>query len=102
MAFGVKRVELVEWKKKVEQGDIAFLTHYWIDDRFPECDTVTKVGCANMDKLVKWGEAYQLKAEWIHHDSKYPHFDLLGNRQYEILKKENQEEQLKRFSLRQK
>lgn len=51
MAFGIKRKELVEWKKKVSQGEIAFLTHYWIDDRFPGMTTVTKVGCADLEKL---------------------------------------------------
>ena len=54
MAFGVKREELQRWKQDVEAGKIAFLTHYWIDDRFPGCNTVTKVGCCDLEKLAKW------------------------------------------------
>lgn len=61
MAFGVKREELNRWKQAVKRGEIAFLTHYWLDDRFPEARTVTKAGCADIDKLVQWGAAYGLK-----------------------------------------
>ncbi len=61
-----------------EKGEIAFLTHYWLDDRFPEAKTVTKAGCADIDKLIRWGAAYGLKKEWIHKKSEFPHFDLLG------------------------
>lgn len=61
MAFGVKREELNRWKQAVKRGEIAFLTHYWLDDRFPEAKTVTKAGCADIDKLVQWGVAYGLK-----------------------------------------
>ncbi len=43
MAFGINREELKHWKKQVAQGDIAFLTHYWFDKRFPQFNTVTKV-----------------------------------------------------------
>ena len=89
MAFGVKREELNRWKQAVKRGEIAFLTHYWLDDRFPEARTVTKAGCADIDKLVQWGAAYGLKKEWIHHRKDgYSHFDLLGERQAEILEKE--------------
>ena len=30
MAFGIKKDELNEWKSKVRNGEIAFLTHYWL------------------------------------------------------------------------
>ncbi|WP_173916411.1 hypothetical protein [Halobacillus sp. Marseille-Q1614] len=99
MAFGIKRDELVEWKRSVKAGEVAFLTHYWIDERFPGCDTVTKVGCADIGRLINWGIQHGLKAEWIHYDPEHPHFDLFGDRQYEILKKEEQWEQISRFSL---
>jgi hypothetical protein len=89
MAFGIKREELLEWKRKVSQGQIAFITHYWVDDRFPTCKTVTKVGCSDIEKLVTWGKKYGLKPEWIDGRNKsYPHYDLLGDRQIEILEKE--------------
>ncbi|PLR78581.1 hypothetical protein CU633_04965 [Bacillus sp. V3-13] len=88
MAFGINRQELQEWKKKIAAGEIAFLTHYWLDERFPGCNTVTKVGCSNIGKLAKWGAKYNLKPEWIHHRKDFPHFDLLGSRQVEILKAE--------------
>ncbi|WP_077621865.1 hypothetical protein [Sediminibacillus massiliensis] len=99
MAFGLKRDELRQWKMDVENGDIAFLTHYWIDSRFPGCDTVTKVGCSDIEKLALWGSHYGLLREWIHLDKCYPHFDLLGNRQKEILIAEEQWNQLHRFKL---
>lgn len=97
MAFGIKRQELQEWKEKVKRGEIAFLTHYWLDDRFPEMRTVTKVGCSNLDKLIKWGEAYGIPARALHYRSEYPHFDLFGERQIAILTKENMLQQLERF-----
>ncbi|WP_318502611.1 hypothetical protein [Bacillus sp. T3] len=93
MAFGIKRKELLEWKQKVSEGKIAFITHYWIDDRFPECKTVTKVGCSDLDKLISWGKQYGLRPEWIDgRNIQYPHFDLLGEKQKEILLKEGLEE----------
>ncbi|SDN29655.1 hypothetical protein [Bacillus sp. OK048] len=89
MAFGIKRQEVKEWKQKIDNGEIAFLTHYWLDDRFPGCTTVTKVGCHDLDKLAKWGQKYGLKKEWIHHRRDgYSHFDLIGERQKEILHNE--------------
>ncbi|MDP4163581.1 MAG: hypothetical protein Q8906_12365 [Bacillota bacterium] len=89
MAFGIKREELVEWKRKIDHGEIAFLTHYWLDDRFPGCKTVTKVGCCDLYKLEEWGRQYGLKKEWIHvRRDGYSHFDLIGNGQKEILTKE--------------
>ncbi|MCZ0704499.1 hypothetical protein J2T56_003115 [Natronobacillus azotifigens] len=99
MAFGVKREELIAWKKSVENGKISFLTHYWQDERFPGCNTVTKVGCSDIDKLAEWGKQYQLLPQWIHRDETYPHFDLFGEKQREILLAERKEEQLSRFSL---
>lgn len=99
MAFGLKRKELMEWKEKVKKGEIAFLTHFWLDSRFPDCDTVTKVGCANLDNLIEWGNYYQLNPKWIHRDKKYPHYDLVGEWQRKILIEEKQWDQLKRFNI---
>lgn len=97
MAFGIKREELNRWKQNVEAGNIAFLTHYWIDDRFPGCSTVTKVGCSDLDKLEAWGIQYGLLPEWLDLRGKYPHFDLFGDRQKSILKAENLLEQVERL-----
>lgn len=95
MAFGITREELQYWKKKVDEGEIAFLTHYWYDKRFPQYKTVTKVGCSDIDKLIKWGKKHGLKKEWIHHRRDgYSHFDLLGSYQKRILTKENKLEYL--------
>ena len=95
MAFGIKREDLLGWKQKIDEGEIAFLTHYWIDERFPGCKTVTKVGCKDLKRLAEWGRNYGLKEEWIHHRKDgYSHFDLLGERQKEILHAENIQERL--------
>ncbi|CAH0346000.1 hypothetical protein [Bacillus sp. CECT 9360] len=95
MAFGINRRQLAEWKQKIDNGEIAFLTHYWLDDRFPDCKTVTKVGCRDLERLAEWGEKYGLKKEWIdHRNDGYSHFDLLGEKQKEILQKEGIEEKL--------
>ncbi|WP_163972156.1 hypothetical protein [Oceanobacillus halotolerans] len=99
MAFGLKKAELHKWKKKVKNGEIAFLTHYWLDDRFPGCYTVTKVGCIDREKLIKWGTYYNLQPEWIHDDKDFPHFDLFGDKQKEILKKEKLEDHIDKFNL---
>lgn len=89
MAFGIKKSELIAWKQKIDRGEIAFLTHYWLDDRFPGSKTVTKVGCNDLDKLAEWGKKYGLKKEWIHiRRDGYSHFDLIGERQKNILVKE--------------
>lgn len=98
MAFGLKRHELVAWKEAVSRGEIAFLTHYWLDDRFPGCKTVTKVGCADVERLIKWGMQYGLKPEWIDYKEAYPHFDLFGKHQEAILRKENMLNHLQRFA----
>lgn len=99
MAFGIKRDELKEWKQQVTNGEIAFLTHYWIDDRFPGCDTVTKVGCSDVNKLKIWGRQYGLEDHWIDYKEKYPHYDLFGKHQLSILKSEEKWEQINRFKL---
>ena len=100
MAFGIKRDELEKWKQNVQKGEISFLTHYWYDERFPKYHTVTKVGCADVNQLIKWGIENSLKPEWIHYYKGYPHFDLLGERQYEILMKYGLQEQIHRFNLK--
>lgn len=99
MAFGINREELSMWKQKASKDQIVFLTHYWIDERFPGYNTVTKVGCNDLEKLIEWGKRYNLKEEWIHHDKDYPHFDLFGQLQKLILTNEEEFEQLKRFKL---
>ncbi|WP_188455604.1 hypothetical protein [Virgibacillus oceani] len=99
MAFGITRQELRRWKQDVNLGNIAFLTHYWIDPRFPDCNTVTKVGCQNVDKLAAWGKQYGLKKEWIDHYPNYPHYDLFGETQKRILVNEQKWDQIKHFKL---
>lgn len=99
MAFGINRDELKKWKQNVKNGKIDFLTHYWLDDRFPGCTTVTKVGCSDLNKLAAWGREYGLDEKWIHQDEKYPHFDLFGDRQLKILKAEGKWDHIKRFSI---
>jgi len=79
MAFGINREKLNQWKQSIDRGEIAFLTHYWYDPRFPEAKTVTKVGCNDLEKLIRWGQKHGLKREWIHHRKDgYSHFDLIG------------------------
>jgi len=102
MAFGIKREELVSWKEAVKRGEIAFLTHYWIDNRFPGCNTVTKVGCSDMNRLIAWGKQYGLKPEWIDNKENYPHYDLFGHYQESIMLAEDMLFQLHRFSSKQK
>ncbi|MEI2663226.1 hypothetical protein [Rossellomorea sp. LJF3] len=98
MAFGLTKQELNRWKHQVRNGQIAFLTHYWLDERFPNVRSVTKVGCCNIDVLSRWGQKYGLKKEWIHQRKDgFPHFDLLGDIQYEILMKEGLQEHIARF-----
>jgi hypothetical protein len=96
MAFGLKKQELAEWKRRIDNGEIAFLTHYWLDDRFPGCKTVTKVGCSDLEKLKSWGKKYGLKEEWIHYRKDgYSHFDLLGDTQRMILQEEGVSQSLR-------
>jgi hypothetical protein len=99
VAFGIKRHELQEWKRKVSIGEIALITHFWYDERFPKYKTVTKAGCSDLSRLISWGKQYGLKEEWIHDRKHYPHFDLLGDRQVDILRSEGCLEQLKKFKL---
>lgn len=99
MAFGIKREELQRWKEQVRDGKIAFLTHYWIDERFPDCDTVTKVGCSDIEKLKRWGKTHELSEQWIDYKTDYPHYDLFGKYQLKILEKEAIWDQIERFHL---
>ncbi|WP_424766740.1 hypothetical protein [Paenibacillus sp. sgz302251] len=99
MAFGIKREEMERWKSAVARGEIAFLTHYWLDPRFPDMRTVTKVGCSDMEKLSRWCLDHGLNPRYIHARSQYPHFDLLGPKQREVLLGAKQHEQLERFGL---
>lgn len=98
MAFGIKKAELQLWKQKVQNGEIAFLTHYWQDDRFPHSTTVTKVGCNSICRLIQWGNKYNLKKDWIH-QSAYPHYDLFGDKQKEILLNEQKYDHIERFNI---
>ncbi|GBG12232.1 hypothetical protein PAT3040_07100 [Paenibacillus agaridevorans] len=99
MAFGIKRDEMKQWKAAVARGEIAFLTHYWLDPKFPWMTTVTKVGCSDLDKLSCWCVENGLPPQHIHARDDYPHFDLIGGKQVEILIKEKLYDQLERFRL---
>ncbi|PRO64449.1 hypothetical protein [Alkalicoccus urumqiensis] len=94
MAFGVTRKEIYRWRREAESGTVAFLTHFWLDDRFPECITVTKAACTSRDKLIHWGKEYGLRPEWIHEDGNIPHFDLLGEKEEAVLLAEGCAEKL--------
>jgi hypothetical protein len=99
MAFGIKREELQLWKDAVTRGEIAFLTHYWLDPRFPDITTVTKVGCSDIQLLSGWCESYGLNPAYIHHRPPFPHFDLMGRKQKEILHAEQLWHHLERFKM---
>jgi hypothetical protein len=100
MAFGLKRVDVERWKRELEIGHIAFLTHYWYDERFPHYQTVTKAGCIRVDKLIEWGREYGLQPEWIDmRNPSRPHFDLLGEKQLFILKQEGLDDHIRKFQL---
>lgn len=99
MAFGIKRKELEAWKQEVLAGNIAFLTHYWLDPRFPNIKTVTKVGCSDLERLTTWCIQYELPPQHIHKRFLFPHFDLIGPKQIDILLEEGYREQLERFKL---
>lgn len=89
LAFGLKKKDIKEWKTKIDQGELAFLTHFWLDDRFPGYKTVTKVGCSDTNRLIEWGKKYQLRPEWIHRRKDgYSHYDLIGEHQAKILEAE--------------
>jgi len=99
MAFGITRTEMEAWKSKVSQGEIAFLTHYWVEARFPGIRTVTKVGCSNQDKLAAWCRENGLSPAYIHNREPFPHFDLIGPKQKEILAKEGLWSHIERFRI---
>jgi hypothetical protein len=99
MAFGISRQELNEWKSKCSQGEIAFLTHYWVEPRFPGVKTITKVGCCDLERLKEWCLANGLNPDYIHFRDEYPHYDLIGNKQIDILKSEHLTNHLLRFKL---
>ncbi|WP_159884647.1 hypothetical protein [Paenibacillus puerhi] len=99
MAFGIRREELMLWKEKVSRGEIAFLTHYWLDERFPGMTSVTKVGCCDLDRLTAWCASHGLNPAYIHHRPPYPHFDLMGPKQKEILQRQGLDEHIERFGL---
>ncbi|OMP66914.1 hypothetical protein [Domibacillus epiphyticus] len=100
MAFGLKRIDVDRWKRELETGEIAFLTHYWYDERFPQYRTVTKAGCIQIEKLIKWGHLYGLNPEWIDlRNPSRPHFDLLGDKQLIILKAEGLNSHIQKFQL---
>ncbi|WP_270171997.1 hypothetical protein [Paenibacillus sp. SYP-B4298] len=99
MAFGVSKEELARWKAAVARQEIAFLTHYWYDPRFPEYNSVTKAGCSDLERLEQWCASHGLNPRYIHRRQPYPHFDLIGSKQREVLRKEQQWEQLTRFKL---
>jgi hypothetical protein len=99
MAFGISRKELTDWKDAVARGELSFLTHFWYDVRFPNSTSVTKVGCANMERLRLWCINNHLNPKYIHNRATFPHFDLFGPKQREILQSEGQWEHLKRFNI---
>ncbi|MRX70717.1 hypothetical protein GJU40_00850 [Bacillus lacus] len=99
MAFGINRTELKKWKKTAKKGEIAILTHYWLDERFPDAHCVTKVGCCDVEKLEEWGTRFGLDPKWIDNHPEYPHFDLFGEKQLEILSAYKKEEMMKRFRI---
>lgn len=99
MAFGIDREELNRWKRNVSQGKISFLTHYWLEPRFPGIRTVTKVGCSDLDKLSAWCVENGLNTDYIHRRKTYPHYDLIGSKQKEILYKEQLWDQIQRFKI---
>jgi hypothetical protein len=99
MAFGIDRAELKKWKRAVMSGEIAYLTHYWLHPRFPEIKTVTKVGCSDLERLHVWCVENGLNPKYIHHRDDYPHYDLIGGKQKEILVREQLWEHIRRFGI---
>jgi hypothetical protein len=97
MAFGINKTQLMDWKAEVKAGNIAFITHFWYDARFPNEKSVTKVGCSDRKKLIEWGSKYGLKLEWIHERDAYPHYDLIGDKQRLIMEKEGRSNELEKF-----
>ncbi|RUT28670.1 hypothetical protein EJP77_16860 [Paenibacillus zeisoli] len=99
MAFGVSRQELYDWKEQVRRGEVAYLTHYWLEPRWPGITTVTKVGCSDLLKLTAWCQEHGLNPKYIHQRQPYPHYDLIGSKQISILKQEQLWDQIERFKL---
>ncbi|UQZ86466.1 hypothetical protein SK3146_05759 [Paenibacillus konkukensis] len=99
MAFGIARRELNAWKEKVARGEIAYLTHYWYEPRFPGIKTVTKVGCSDLERLRSWCAEHGLNPDYIHYRAEFPHYDLIGAKQKEILYQERLWEQMERFGI---
>lgn len=99
MAFGITRDELNRWKEAVSRGEIAYLTHYWLDIRFPDVRTVTKVGCSDSVRLSEWCVSHGLNPRYIHNRPPFPHFDLMGRKQSEILRQEQLWDHLQRFRI---
>jgi hypothetical protein len=99
VAFGIKRAELNAWKEAVARGETAYLTHYWYDPRFPEYRTVTKVGNSDLGKLFEWCIRHGLNPRYIHNRPPFPHFDLIGPKQTEILLMADLMEHVQRFKL---
>lgn len=99
MAFGITRQELKAWKLAVSRGEIAYLTHYWLEPRFPGIRTVTKVGCSDLEVLSAWCLRNGLNPKYIHRREQYPHFDLIGTKQRDILYAEQLWDQIRRFGI---
>ncbi|GIP39119.1 hypothetical protein J31TS4_23990 [Paenibacillus sp. J31TS4] len=101
MAFGITREEMNRWKQRVASGELAYLTHYWLDPRFASAGikTVTKVGCSDLPRLAAWCQANGLDPAYIHARERYPHFDLIGPKQREILYREQLWDQIHRFGI---
>jgi hypothetical protein len=99
MAFGITREELLKWKEAVQNGELAFLTHYWYDPRFPGVRTVTKVGCADLFRLEAWCRSNGLNPAYIHHRERFPHYDVIGAKQKDILLQARRIDQIERFQL---
>lgn len=99
MAFGVTRQELTEWKQRVARGEIALLTHYWYDERFPDSRTVTKVGCSDLMRLEAWCGDQGLNPAYIHRRDPFPHFDLIGPRQRIVLEQLGRQDIIDKFRL---
>lgn len=99
MAFGIGRQELNAWKSAVDRGEIAFLTHFWLDGRFPGVTSVTKVGCCDLPRLEEWCLRHGLLPNYIHRRGRYPHMDLFGPHQERILREQGLDEHLLRFKI---
>jgi hypothetical protein len=99
MAFGITRTELIHWKEKVLRGEVALLTHFWLHPRYPGIKTVTKAGCADINTLLQWGQAYGLERKHLHIRHEFPHFDLIGDKQREVLMREKLWDQIRRFRI---